>query len=181
MVKALLIAIKDSPGLKERCPAFLNCLNHIGRSLNVEKSALLPGEGGLWQVFSSGRGPDCHRALVHFLISLLYLVSHAGGHRCLTDHLHDLKGGLLEHLGVFGFEDLEVSADLFGQLGFLQELEVGIGGDYEAWWDRDPGLGHFSQIGSLATGDGYVCFANLLEPGNHLRGSLVQDPPPWIS
>ncbi|MBA7615059.1 hypothetical protein ES703_22335 [subsurface metagenome] len=51
VVKALVVAVEDSPRFEEGCPAPLDGGYHLFSPLHIEEGAMLAGEGGFGQVF----------------------------------------------------------------------------------------------------------------------------------
>ena len=56
--------------------------------------------------------------------------------------------------------------DLFFEVIFGYELEIGVGGDDEAIGDRDADFVHFSQVGALAANYRDVIVVNFFKPEN---------------
>ena len=56
--KPILLPIQNGPIGKQRRPAAAHGIQNIGFAAHVKVGVLLPGKGGVGQIFSSGAGAD---------------------------------------------------------------------------------------------------------------------------
>ena len=87
----------------------------------------------------------------------------------LADSLFDLRSNLVKLLAVFSIQVLKVVPDSLHQVGFFQEMEIGISSDNKTRRNRDLRLRQLPQICSLATSKTDIVPADLLKPGNDLQ------------
>src|SRR5690606_23424806 len=110
------------------------------------------------------RAPDRHRTLAELPVRRFDLVGDGRRNRRIHDRLANPSSALGQLPRVMDVQPVQLRLDNRRKFVFLDELEVCISRDDEAWWDGDGGPEQLSEVGAFATDEGEIFTAYLFEP-----------------